>query len=647
MRDTAYLALLARDFPNRQSAISEIINLNAILGLPKGTEYFFSDIHGEDKAFIHLLRSSSGVIRTKISDIFGQYLTEKEQSELAELIYYPKRLLRKKSKELPDTDEWQKLTIYRLIQICRHVSSKYTRSKVRKKIPKEYAYIVDELLQVDDTAADKQIYYQSIVDTIIRVGSGGGFIQVLCDLIHNLTIDSLHIIGDIFDRGPHPDLVMEQLCQYQNVDIQWGNHDIDWMGAFCGNTACVCNVVRIAMGYNNFDLLEDGYGINLRPLSMFAQAVYGNDPCSRFMPHILDENEYDAVAPELAARMHKAITVIQMKLEGQLILRHPEYQMQDRLLLDKVDYQRGVLVLGGKEYPLTDKHFPTIDPKAPYTLTKEEQDLLESLRHSFRHSRLLQKHIRFLYTHGSMYKCANQNLLFHGCIPMTADGEFDSIRVDGKKLSGKKLMDYFNQAAIDAYYMDAETPEEEKHKQDAVDMMWYLWCGRLSPLFGKSRMASFELRFTEDKEIQKEAMNPYYKLIDSAETVNKILREFGVSEEKGHIVNGHVPVKLKEGELPYRAGGKLFIIDGGLAKAYHKRTGIAGYTLIYNSENISIAAHEPFVEGKELSPRVEVVERMSPRVRVADTDTGVMLKEQIADLEELLEAFRDGAIKEQ
>ena len=646
MRDLDYLKLLAREFPNRRSAVSEIINLNAILGLPKGTEYFFSDIHGEDKAFIHLLRSSSGVIRAKIHDIFGQFLPESEQLELAELIYYPKRTLRRKARQEQDTDEWQRIMIYRLIRICRHVSSKYTRSKVRKKIPKDYAYIIDELLQVDDTEADKQIYYQSIVDTIIRIGSGTAFIAVLCDLIHILTIDSLHIIGDIFDRGPHPDLVMEQLCNYKDVDIQWGNHDIDWMGAYCGNTACACNVVRIAMSYNNFDLMEDSYGINLRPLSMFAQRVYGNDPCKRFMPHILDENEYDAVSPELTARMHKAVTIVQLKLEGQLIRRHPEYNMQDRLLLEQVDYARGVLCIDGKDYPLCDTNFPTIDPSDPYKLTPEEQELAETLRYSFMHSQLLKKHLHFLYANGSLYKCVNQNLLYHGCIPMTADGAFDQIAVDGQILSGKSLMDYCDQMVKDAYYLDAENPLEAAPKQAAVDFMWYLWCGKLSPVFGKSKMATFENYFTEEKALKHEEMNPYYTVSASVEVVDKILAEFGISPKKGHIVNGHVPVKLKEGELPYRAGGKLFVIDGGLAKAYHKKTGIAGYTLIYNSASISIASHEPYEEGREASPKVEVVERINPRILVEDTDTGALLKAQIADLEELLNAYREGTIKE-
>ena len=653
MRDIDYLTLLAKDFPNRKAAISEIINLNAILGLPKGTEYFFSDIHGEDKAFIHLLRSSSGVIRTKIADIFGQVLPDAAQAELAELVYYPARTLRKKQKELsgmPDSaallSEWQKLCIYRLILICRHVSSKYTRSKVRKKIPKDYAYIVEELLQVDQTSEDKQIYYQSIVDTIIQAGAADAFITVLCDLIHTLTIDALHIIGDIFDRGPHPDLVMDQLSRYQNVDIQWGNHDIDWMGAYCGNTACVCNVVRLALSYNHFDLLEDSYAINLRPLSMFAQEVYGADPCMRFMPHLLDENEYDAVSPELAAKMHKAIAIIQFKLEGRLIRKHPEYGMQDRLLLEHLDLEKGVLRLPSGEYPLTDRSFPTLDPKDPYALSEGEKKLVGTLCSSFRHSRLLKQHIRFLYTHGSLYRCVNQNLLFHGCIPMQEDGSFASISLGGGPRSGKALMDFFQQAATDAYYLNAASEEEAVRRENAVDLMWYLWCGRYSPLFGKDKMTTFEGYFTEEASLRKETLNPYYQLSDDVSAIKRILSEFGVDPARGHIINGHVPVRQKDGELPYHAGGKLFVIDGGLAKAYHKKTGIAGYTLIFNSTSIALAAHEPFVEGKEASPRVEVVETIKPRMRVSDTDTGELLKSQITDLEELLLAFRDGRLKE-
>ena len=651
-KDIEYLRLLSRQFPNRQSAVTEIINLNAILELPKGTEYFFSDIHGEDKAFIHLLRSSSGMIRSKIRELFGKSMAEREQSELAALIYYPKRKLKKTEREfLSEEDpegflEWQRLSIYRLIRLCRYVSSKYTRSKVRKKIPKSYVYIIEELLQVDETQDDKQIYYRSIVNTIVSIGSGKNLITVLCDLIHNLSIDSLHIIGDIFDRGPHPDLVMEELRKYKDVDIEWGNHDISWIGAFCGNTACVCNVVRIALSYNHFDLLEDSYGINLRPLSMFAQDVYGEDPCSRFQPHLLDENEYDSVSPELAARMHKAIAIIQFKLEGQLILRHPEYEMEDRLLLQRIDFAKGVLSLYGKEIPLLDKSFPTLDPSDPYRLTPAEQKLVDTLASSFRHSQLLKKHVRFLFAHGQLYKIVNQNLLFHGCIPLRKDGSFDEIYIRGKSYAGRALMDLFNQKIRDAYFLHGDDPEEARDHAEAVDLLWYLWCGKRSPLFGKSRIATFERYFTEDPELRHESMNPYYALSASRETVERILQEFGISPEQGHIVNGHVPVKEKEGELPYRAGGKLFVIDGGLSRSYHQKTGIAGYTMIFNSRSIAIASHKPFSEGHESSPKVDIIQHFDPRIQVADTDTGTMLKKQISELEELLLAYQEGLISE-
>ena len=642
MRDLDYLKLLAREFPNQRACVREIINLNAILGLPKGTEYFFSDIHGEDKAFIHLLRSSSGIIRDKISERFGQLMSDAEQLELANLIYYPERMLHRARHEVANLDEWQKINIYRLIQVCRLVSSKYTRSKVRKKMPKDYAYIIEEMLQVDDSQPDKQVYYQNIINTIVDIRAGRSFIIALCDLIHSLTIDALHIIGDIFDRGPHADLVMEELMKYKDVDIEWGNHDIDWMGAACGNEACICNVLRIATSYNNFDVLEDGYGINLRALSMFAEKVYRDDACERFLPHLLDQNEYDSVAPELAAKMHKAIMILQFKMEGQLIKRHPEYAMESRLLLDKINFETCMVHIGDKDYPLLDCNFPTIDPKDPYRLSPGERNLMDTLRVSFQHSQLLKKHIRFLYAHGSIYYAVNGNLLYHGCIPLTETGEFLAVDINGKKLAGKAWMDYLNERIIDAYFL----PEDDPDKQNAVDMMWYLWCGKMSPVFGKDKMATFENYFIGDKALAKEHMNPYYKLSHDVTVVNRILEEFGLDPEKGHIVNGHVPVRKKEGEQPYRADGKLFMIDGGLAKSYHEKTGIAGYTLIYNSQSIALAAHEPFVEGREATPRVEIVKHLVPRERVADTDTGTELRAQIADLKELLEAYREGRIKE-
>ena len=644
MRDTAYLRLLAKEFPTREKAGAEIINLQAICALPKGTEYFFSDLHGEYENFAYLLRSSSGIIRAKIEETFGSLLSEEEQLALANLIYYPRDVLGSLRREGQVTAEWKKLTINRLTSICHVVASKYTRSKVRKKMPPDYAYVIDELLHQDSTDDNKKSYYREIISSIVEAEFAEDFIAALCELIRDLTIDSLHIIGDIFDRGPRSDLVMEELMGFHDVDVQWGNHDVNWMGAAAGNTACIANVLRIGISYNSFDALEDGYGINLRPLSMYAAEVYGGDPCSCFLPHLLDQNVYDAVNPELAAKMCKAITVIQLKLEGQLILKHPEYGLESRLLLDKIDAERGIVRIEGREVPLIDKSFPTIDPAHPYELTEKEQELMTTLQLSFTHSQLLQRHVRYLYAHGSLYRICNGNLLYHGCIPMTEDGEFAQMRTPDGVFSGKKLMDYLNDKICDAYFLDAE--EEPEAKQDAVDLMWYLWCGPNSPLFGKDKIATFEHIFVADKELAVEHHNPYYRLADEEETVDRILREFGLPSEGAHIINGHVPVKVKKGESPVKAGGKLFIIDGGISKAYQKQTGIAGYTLIYNSRHLALAMHKPFEKGQENTPQIRIVEQMRERVMVRDTDTGRELLSQIEDLKELIEAYRKGTIRE-
>lgn len=642
MRDLAYLQLLAREYPNLKEATSEIVNLMAICSLPKGTEYFFSDLHGEYEAFIHLLRSSSGITREKIKATFGHLIPEEEQLKLANLIYYPERNLARMQKQGHYSEDWQKITIYRLVQICKEVSSKYTRSKVRKKMPREFAYIIDELLHVDYNDENKKLYYDEIIHTIIETGIGGNFIIALSRLIQNLTIDNLHIIGDIFDRGPRADIIMQELMNFHDVDVQWGNHDISWMGAATGNLACICNVLRIAISYNSFDVLEDGYGINLRPLSMFAARLYQDDPCERFMPKILDENIYDAVDPGLAAKMHKAIAVIQFKVEGALIKRHPEYGMDSRVLLEAVDYEKWTVNIDGKTYPMLDKNFPTIDPKNPLELTRGEKELLRALSASFKHSELLHRHVKFLYSHGAIYKCYNSNLLYHGCIPMKKDGSFDDLTVKGRAYSGKALMDYLNQEVQNAYFM----PEGQPGKEWAVDLMWYLWCGAKSPVFGKDKMTTFEHYFVADKATHKEVMNPYYQLSVDEECCNRILQEFGLPVEGSHIINGHVPVKLKDGEKPMKAGGKLFIIDGGLSKAYQSTTGIAGYTLIYNSHHLALAEHMPFDPKKDSTPRVSVVEKVKSRVMVADTDQGRELKGQIADLKELVAAYREGKIKE-
>lgn len=642
MRDLDYLKLLAKEYPTVRLACSEIINLRAIMGLPKGTEYFFSDLHGEYEAFLHLLKSSSGIIREKIRQTFGYIISEEEQMELANLIYYPDRAMNKMTLAGKNTEDWQKVTIYRLVRICKEVSSKYTRSKVRKKMPLEFTYAIDELLHVDDNDENKKVYYSEIIQTILDVEIADKFIIALCELIQNLTIDNLHIIGDIFDRGPRADIIMNALMRFHDVDIQWGNHDISWMGAATGNLASICVVLRIAISYNSFDVLEDGYGINLRPLSMFAANVYRDDPCLRFQPKILDENIYDAVDPGLAAKMHKALAVMQFKMEGQIIKRHPDYQMEGRMLLNHVNFEKGTVSISGKEYPMLDMNFPTVDPKDPLRLTAEEEELLNTLALSFKHSELLHRHIKFLYSHGALYKCCNSNLLYHGCIPMKKDGSFEEMVIDGVSYSGKALMDFIDQRIQKAYFL----PETDPEKAKCRDFIWYLWCGAKSPVFGKDRMTTFEHYFVEDKATHKENMNPYYRLSQEEEYCDKILKEFGLPTKGSHIINGHVPVKIKDGETPVKAGGKLYVIDGGLSKAYQSKTGIAGYTLIYNSHHLALAEHKSFDPTKENTPKVSIVEKMKRRVMVADTDMGVILAAQIEDLKELVHAYREGILKE-
>ena len=642
MRDLDYLKLLAKEFPTVKAASSEIINLKAICGLPKGTEYFFSDLHGEYDAFIHLLRSASGVIREKINETFDLLISEEEELALANLIYYPKKGVQQAKKDGRFNEDWQKITIYRLVRICKQCASKYTRSKVRKKMPKEFAYIIDELLHVDYNDDNKKVYYEEIIHSIIDGGIGDEFIIMLCDLVQNLAIDNLHIIGDIYDRGPRPDIIMEELMRSHDVDIQWGNHDISWMGAACGNLACISNVLRIAIRYNCFDLLEDGYGINLRPLSVFAERVYGNDPCEIFMPKSLDENIYDSVDPVLAAKMHKAISIIQFKVEGQIIKRRPEFDMNDRLQITCIDFAKGTVAIGGKEYPMKDMLLPTVDPKDPLKLTKEEEELMRTLQMSFKHSTDLQRHIKFVYSHGGMYKCCNSNVLYHGCIPMKENGEFDELKINGIIYSGKRLLKYIEDIVKMAYFL----PEGDLMKEWCMDFVWYLWCGPKSPVFGKDKMATFESYFVADKATHKEHMNPYYKLSQKEEICDKILKEFGLPVTGSHIINGHVPVKLKDGESPIKGNGKLYVIDGGLSKAYQPKTGIAGYTLIFNSHYLALAEHKPFDPNQESTPKVEIVERMQKRVMVADTDIGKRLKAQIEDLYELVAAYRGGVLKE-
>ncbi|MCI1964551.1 MAG: fructose-1,6-bisphosphatase [Oscillospiraceae bacterium] len=644
MTNEHYLKLLAKRYPNAEAAASEIINLRAIMSLPKGTEYFFSDLHGERESFLFQLKSASGVVRKKIDELFEQSISEEERMSLAKLIYYPEPELARAARCESGFDDWCRITIYRLVEVCKEAGSKYTRSKVRKKLPENFAYIIDELLHADG-GKNKPHYYSEIVKSIVQTGMSVEFIAALCHLIQKLLIDRLHIIGDIYDRGPRPDSIMDALSEFHDIDIQWGNHDISWMGAAAGNKALMANVVRIGIRYNTFDLLEDGYGINLRPLSAFAERVYGNDPCEFFAPRILDENLYDPVDLQLASKMHKAIAVIQFKLEGQLIEKHPEYKMDDRVLLKQIDFDQGTVKVDGTIYPLRDRSLPTVDPKNPLELTKEEKDLMKAIAYSFLHSERLQKHIRFLYSYGSMYLNINSNLLYHGCIPLTQDGKFDTVYLDSCGRKGRLLLEYLDSVTREAYFAPEGTPEREK----ARDMMLYLWCGAKSPLFGKEKVTTFERYFIENPETHKEKLNPYYRYIEQREPCEKILREFDMDPSTSHIINGHVPVKLKEGESPVKGHGLLFMIDGGISKSYQKQTGIGGYTFIANSRYLALAEHQPLKPGSlygEDSPKVMVVEAIKQRVTVADTDTGTELSTQIQELSDLLQSYRNGAIKE-
>lgn len=639
--DKKYLSLLAKEFPTIDSAVSEIVNLSAIRSLPKGTEYFFSDIHGEYEAFLHMLKSASGMIKNKIDITLGKTVSGAEREALAHLIYYPDKQLKKLHKQGELSDEWRRLTIYRLILVCEAVSAKYTRSRVRKRIPKDMVYILDELLNVTDDVV-KEYYYDEIITTILDTGIADRFIKSLCELIQSLAIDKLHIIGDIYDRGPRADIIMDELMKMHDVDIQWGNHDISWMGAASGNWALIANVIRISMRYNNFDVLEDGYGLNLRALAVFAGETYKDDDCALFMPQTLDDNIYDPVDTKLVAKMHKAITVIQLKLEGQLIERHPEWNMDERDIFRMVDFDNGTVTLGGRKYSLLDANFPTVFRDYPLSLTDEENELMTVLANSFMHSERLNSHIRFLYSKGSMYKTINGNLLFHGCIPLDKDGLLQSVNIAGRQYSGKALLDKLDEIANKAYFMPAGA-----EKDYAADYMWYLWSGACSPLYGKDKMAFFERYFLDDKELQKEKYNDYYNFSEQAEVCGRILEMFGLDPEHGHIINGHVPVKIKNGEHPVKADGRLFVIDGGISKAYQKATGIAGYTLIYDSHSLNLAEHKPFIAGEsEHTPEIHLVEKLDRRANISDTDKGAELLEQINDLRELLTAYRSGEIKE-
>ncbi|MBQ9467279.1 MAG: fructose-1,6-bisphosphatase [Muribaculaceae bacterium] len=651
--DLRYLTLLARNFPNIATASTEIINLEAIMNLPKGTEHFLADLHGEYEAFQHVLRNASGTIKRKVGEIFNETLGLREQKELCTLIYYPDRKLQLIKNDIDDIDElndWYFITINRLVKVCRNVSSKYTRSKVHKALPDDFSYIIQELMHESSTEPNKQAYVDVIVKTIISTERADDFVVALCNLIQQLTIDRLHILGDVYDRGPHPDKIMDILCSYHDFDFQWGNHDILWMGAAAGNDCCIANVVRIALRYGNQSVLEDGYGINLLPLATFALDTYGDDPCERFLPKEFVSPDADQRrAAELVARMHKAIAVIQFKLEGQAIMRRPDFDMDDRLLLHRIDRDHGTITIDGNTYALMDNSFPTVEPEAAYALTAEEEALVAKLHRSFVGSEKLKKHMKCLFRNGCIYSVVNGNLLFHASMPLNEDGTLKDVMIQGESYHGKALLDKVGELVREAYF-GADTPEQQAF---ALDFVWYLWCGKDSPAFDKAKMATFERYFIDDKQAQAEHKGNYYTLRDNEEVVDMILDEFGVKGQYRHIINGHVPVRTTRGENPIKAGGKLMVIDGGFSKAYQPTTGIAGYTLVYHSRGFQLVQHEPFTsideaveQGQDIRSTVQLVEMTNHRMMVRDTDKGEELRHQVADLQELLHAFRSGAIKE-
>ncbi len=649
--DMRYLQLLSQSFPTVAEASTEIINLQAILNLPKGTEHFLADIHGEYEAFIHVLKNASGNIKRKVNELFGNTLREAEKRELCTLIYYPEQKLELVKHNETDIDDWYHITLHQLVAVCRDVSSKYTRSKVRKSLPADFSYIIQELLHEHTEDHDKTAYVNVIVDTIISTGRADDFIIAIANVIQRLAIDSLHILGDIYDRGPGAHIIMDTMRKYHSWDMQWGNHDILWMGAAAGNDACICNVIRLSLRYGNLPTLEEGYGINLVPLATFAMETYKNDPCTEFIPKttggasLLDEKTL-----RLTAQMHKAIAVIQFKVESQIIAKHPEWKMNDRCLFEHVDYQNGTIDLQGKTYKMSSCSFPTINPAAPSELSPEEEILISKLHHSFSVCEKLHKHIRVMLQHGCMYGIYNNNLLFHASCPLNEDGSLKEVEIfPGKKYSGRALMHHTGMQIRTAFQQDS-APEERDY---AIDYFLYLWCGPDSPLFDKSKMATFERYFIADKETHVEEKGYYFKLRDDEEVIDHILDAFGVVGSNRHIINGHVPVRTLKGENPIKANGKLMVIDGGFSKAYHNETGIAGYTLVYHSRGFQLVQHEPFTStedaiqrGTDIKSTTQIVEMSNRRMLVADTDIGVELRKQIDDLEELLFAYRHGYIKE-
>ena len=648
--DLRYLRLLARDFPTVSSVTTEIINLEAILHLPKPTEHFLADIHGEHEAFQHVLRNASGNIKRKVKELFGDSISNEERKELCTLIYYPEEKLKRVKLSGVDMSNYYIVSLHRLIIVCRDVSSKYTRSKVRKSLPEEYAYIIEELMHEANDIVNKQAYFNAIINTIIGTGRADHFITALCYLIQRLAIDRLHILGDIFDRGPGAHNIMDALCEYHHLDITWGNHDVLWMGAAAGNTCCIASVLRLSLRDANTTTLEDGYAINMVPLATFAMEQYADDPCEIYQPRVDEERtNFTDKDVRLIAQMHKAVSVIEFKLSGQIAMAHPEWGMMDRCLMEYIDKERGVINIDGTDYEMKDKLWPTLDPKNPYALTPEESDVIERLRHSFMRSERLQNHVNCLLMRGGMYAIYNSNLMFHAAVPINEDGSMREVVFDGEKVKGKQLMKKVERMARSAFDNDLTAAEREK----AADFFWYLWCGPESPLFGKAKMATFERYLLSDKEVQKEPKGWYYILRDNADVCDGILDEFGVKGTHRHIINGHVPVRVGHGETPIKANGRLMVIDGGFSKVYHNRTGIAGYTLVYHSRGFELVQHEPFTSteeavtnGTDIHGTTQIVEMTDNREMVQDTDIGRGILIKIADLERLLVAYRKGVIKE-
>ena len=641
-----YLTRLSDLYPTIAAASTEIINLQAILNLPKGTEHFLTDVHGEYEAFSHVLKNGSGSVRRKIEDVFGNTMSAADKKSLATLIYYPRAKMDLIRQTETNMEDWYKVHLYRLIEVAKRAASKYTRSKVRKALPPNFAYVIEELITEKAEVHDKESYYNEIISTIIRIGRAEDFIEAISELIQRLVVDHLHIVGDIYDRGPGPHIIMDKLMSYHSVDIQWGNHDILWMGAAAGQWGCIANVIRICARYGNLDILEDGYGINLLPLAAFALRIYGDDPCICFRLKAVEGIDPDGM--QMNMRIHKAISIIQFKVEGQIIRRQKAFHLENRALLHRIDFEKGTIELDGKKYPLLDTAFPTVDPKDPYAFTQEEEEIMKRLEKAFLHCEKLQRHMRFLLNKGSLYKVYNDNLLYHGCVPLTEDGKLKEIRLFGKSYGGKELYD-----VLDSYVRKGFFALDENERQDGKDIMWYIWLHPDSPLFGKDKMATFERYFLQDAETHIEKKNPYYSLLENEKVINQILEEFGLDPAVSHIVNGHVPVKRKDGENPVKCGGKVLVIDGGFSKAYQKETGIAGYTLIFNSYGLLLVAHEPFestesaiAKEKDIHSETMIVKRVRERLLVGDTDIGEELKRQVKDLERLLVAYRNGELRE-